>query len=450
MSQVENPPIESPTMPSAGSEAVPTPAFHVMMKPRGAICNLDCKYCYFLSKEALYPDSDFRMSDDLLDEYIKQYIQAQNVPEVTFAWQGGEPTLMGLDFFEKAISIQEKHRKPDTRIFNTLQTNGTTLDDEWCRFFHKHDFLIGLSMDGPKHVHDAYRVDKGGNPTFDHVMRAAQLMVEHEVEFNILTTVHAANAKHPLEVYRFMRDVMKTRFLQFIPIVELDNETGYQEGEAITNRSVTARQYGQFLIKIFDEWVRHDVGKMFVQIFDVSLAAWSGHGAGLCIFMETCGDALAMEHNGDLYSCDHYVEPAYLLGNITEIPMLDMVRSDQQRAFGEAKRDTLPQYCLECDVRFICNGGCPKNRIIATPDGEPGLNFLCQGYKDFFHHIDGPMKYMANELRSRRAPANIMTHIREREEELNKNKKFAVVGRNEPCPCGSGKKYKRCHGKSEN
>ncbi|MXW04139.1 MAG: anaerobic sulfatase maturase [Gemmatimonadetes bacterium] len=434
-------------MPSAGGDPVPVPAFHVMMKPRGAICNLDCKYCYFLAKEDLYPGSGFRMSDDLLEEYTRQYIEAQQVPEVTFAWQGGEPTLMGLEFFQKAVEFQKKYQKPDTRIYNSLQTNGTLLDADWCRFFHENDFLIGLSLDGPKALHDAYRVDKGGKPTFDAVMGAAEMMQVHEVEFNILTTVHAANAEHPTEVYRFMRDVVKTRFLQFIPIVERDNDTGYQEGNEVTKRSVTGKQYGRFLIRIFDEWVRRDVGKMYVQIFDVSLAAWSGQSPGLCIFMETCGDALALEHNGDLYACDHYVEPDYLLGNITEIPMMEMVLSEQQRAFGQAKLDTLPQYCLSCDVRFICNGGCPKNRIITTPDGEPGLNYLCEGYKAFFHHIDGPMRFMANELRHRRAPANVMTYIHRKEAELRRQKAFKSAGRNDPCPCGSGLKYKRCHGR---
>ncbi len=439
--------VPASVMPSAGGDPVPVPAFHVMMKPRGAICNLDCKYCYFLAKEDLYPGSGFRMSENLLEEYVRQYIEAQQVPEVTFAWQGGEPTLMGLDFFRKAVEFQKKHQKPGTRLFNSLQTNGTLLDRDWCRFFHENDFLIGLSLDGPRALHDAYRVDKGGKPTFDTVMRAAEMMQSHEVEFNILTTVHAANAGHPVEVYRFMRDVVKTRFIQFIPIVERDNETGYQEGNEVTNRSVTGKQYGRFLIGIFDEWVRRDVGNMYVQIFDVSLAAWSGQSPGLCIFMETCGDALALEHNGDLYSCDHYVEPDYRLGNITEIPMMDMVLSEQQRAFGQAKLDTLPQYCLSCDVRFICNGGCPKNRIINTPDGEPGLNYLCEGYKAFFHHIDGPMRFMANELRHRRAPANVMSYIRQRESELHRQQQFQSVGRNDPCPCGSGLKYKRCHGR---
>lgn len=439
--------VPASAMPSAGGAPVPVPAFHVMMKPRGAICNLDCKYCYFLAKEDLYPGSGFRMSDDLLEEYVRQYIEAQQVPEVTFAWQGGEPTLMGLEFFEKAVGFQKKHQKPGTRLFNSLQTNGTLLDADWCRFFHENDFLIGLSLDGPRALHDAYRVDKGGKPTFDAVMGAAEMMQTHEVEFNILTTVHAANAEHPLEVYRFMRDVVKTRFLQFIPIVERDNETGYQEGDEVTDRSVTGKQYGRFLIRIFDEWVRRDVGKMYVQIFDVSLAAWSGQSPGLCIFMETCGDALALEHNGDLYACDHYVEPDYKLGNITEIPMMEMVLSEQQRAFGQAKLDTLPQYCLSCDVRFICNGGCPKNRIIKTPDGEPGLNYLCEGYKAFFHHIDGPMRFMANELAHRRAPANVMSFIRRREADRTQQDRFRTAGRNDPCPCGSGLKFKRCHGR---
>ncbi|MBM3264371.1 MAG: anaerobic sulfatase maturase [candidate division Zixibacteria bacterium] len=436
----------SSTLPTAGTASVPVPAFHVMMKPRGAICNLDCRYCYFLSKERLYPESRFRMTDEVLDAYTRQYIEAQQVPEVTFAWQGGEPTLMGLDFFRRAVERQQGYKKPDMKVFNTLQTNGTLLDEAWCDFFREHGFLIGLSLDGPRDLHDRYRVDKAGKPTFDVVMRAARLMQERGVEFNILATVHAANAGHPLRVYRFLRDEVKTRFIQFIPIVERDNDTGYQEGERVTTRSVTGREYGRFLIGIFDEWVRRDVGQVYVQIFDVSLAAWAGERPGLCIFMETCGDALAMEHNGDLYSCDHFVEPAHLLGNLLEISMMDMVTSEQQRLFGANKRDTLPRYCRECDVRFVCNGGCPKDRILDTPDGEAGLNYLCEGFKTFFRHIDGPMRFMANELRHRRPPANIMTHIRRQETETALQIALSRAGRNDPCPCGSGKKYKLCHG----
>jgi uncharacterized protein len=265
------------------------------------------------------------------------------------------------------------------------------------------------------------------------------------VEFNILTTVHAANAEHPLAVYRFLRDEAKTQFIQFIPIVERDNDTGYQEGTDVTDRSVTAEDYGRFLCAIFDEWVRRDVGRIFVQIFDVALAAWTGNRPGLCIFEETCGNALAMEHNGDLFSCDHFVEPNYRLGNIMEIPLVEMVSSERQRQFGLDKRDTLPRYCQECEVRFVCNGGCPKDRILTTPDGEPGLNILCAGFRAFFNHIDRPMKIMADELRHRRAPANVMAILAQ--EDAARQRAFATVGRNDPCPCGSGRKFKQCHGK---
>lgn len=418
-------------------------SFHLMTKPRGAICNLDCKYCYFLSKERLYPNSDFRMSDNLLEEYTRQYIQAQEVSEVTFAWQGGEPTLMGLDFYKQAVTYQQKHKKSGMQIFNSLQTNAVTLDDDWCAFFAENDFLLGVSLDGPKDLHDAYRVDKGGAPTFDRVMDGVHLLQKHGVDFNILTTVHAANAEYPLEIYRFMRDGVKTQFVQFIPIVERDNETGYQEGDQVTSRSIIPEQYGNFLITIFDEWVRHDVGRVYVQIFDVALAAWTGNNPGLCIFEETCGKALALEHNGDVYSCDHYVEPDHKLGNLIDIPLEQIVVSDKQRDFGLAKRDTLPQYCLDCEVRFVCNGGCPKNRLIKTPDGEDGLNYLCAGYRAFFNHIDEPMRFMANELAHRRPPANVIMYMSRKDEALQKA--FATAGRNDPCPCGSGKKFKKCH-----
>jgi uncharacterized protein len=421
------------------------PAFHVMLKPRGAICNLDCKYCYFLAKEHLYPGSKFRLGESLLEEYTRQYIEAQQVPEVTFAWQGGEPTLMGLDFFKLAVKFQQKYRQPGMRIYNALQTNGTLIDDDWAQFFHQNDFLIGLSLDGPRELHDAYRVDKGGRPTFDTVMRGLNTLKKHRAEFNILTTVHAANAGYPLEVYRFFRDEVGTTFIQFIPIVERDNDTGYQEGDRVTDRSVTAKQYGDFLSAIFDEWVRRDVGRVYVQIFDVSLGVWAGQRAGLCIFGETCGDALAMEHNGDLYACDHFVEPKYKLGNIKDIPLIELVASEKQRKFGQDKRDTLPQYCLDCEVRFICNGGCPKNRFIKTPNGEEGLNYLCQGYRAFFNHIDGPMRFMANEIKARRAPANIIAYLAHKEAEFNQ--RLVKARRNDPCPCGSGRKYKQCHGR---
>lgn len=349
------------------------------------------------------------MSDEILEAFTRQYIQAQRVPEITFAWQGGEPTLMGLDFFDRALYYQEKFRKPEMRIHNAIQTNGTTLDSDWCRFFKSHNFLVGLSLDGPGNLHDFYRVDKAGKPTFDRVMRGLALLKEHHVDFNILTCVHAQNADHPIEVYQFLRDEAEAHFIQFIPIVERSNETGFQKGTDVSDRSVSGADYGQFLISVFEEWVRHDVGNVFVQIFDVALGVWYGQPASLCIFNETCGLALAMEHNGDLYSCDHFVEPDYFLGNIMESPLPASVGSDTQRQFGEDKRDDLPGYCINCPFRFICNGGCPKNRTLKTPDGEPGLNYLCEGYKAFFAHIDAPMKTMARLLRNRRSPAEIMS-----------------------------------------
>ncbi len=383
--------------------------FHVLAKPTGAICNLDCTYCFFLSKERLYPGSRFRMTDEVLASYLRQYIAAQRGAEVEIAWQGGEPTLMGLDFFQRAVDLSEQFKQPHQTVHFTMQTNGVLLDDAWCRFFKEHRFLIGLSLDGPRPLHDAYRVDRGGHGTFERVMQAARLLQSHQVEYNILTTIHAANAAYPLEVYHFLRDEVGAQFIQFIPIVERANETGFQEGNTVTERSVTAEQFGHFLCTIFDAWVRRDVGRLFVQTFDAALGSWLKAPPSLCIFAPICGNALALEHTGDLYSCDHFVEPNYLLGNITETPMIDLVASAQQRQFGLDKKERLPHYCRECDVRFACHGECPKNRFIETPDGESGLNYLCAGYKTFFHHINHPMRIMAQLIRKRRAPAEIMT-----------------------------------------
>ena len=438
--------------------------FHVLAKPTGAICNLDCKYCFFLSKEMLYPGDRFRMADDLLEVYIRQLLESQPGPDITIAWQGGEPTLMGLDFFRQAITCVQKYRTPGTSIEHTIQTNGTELTDDWCEFFRDHRFLVGLSLDGPRQMHDCYRVDKGGRPTFDKVMRAARLMQKHGVEFNVLTTVNAANAGHPLEVYRFLRDEVGTHFIQFIPIVERvtremlplanlgwgargsDPRPLYlQDGHDVTDRSVTPEQWGAFLTGVFDEWIKADVGSVFVQMFDAALASWTGVQAGMCIFAETCGSAVALEHNGDLYSCDHFVEPKHLLGNIRKVHMLQLVSSDQQRRFGNAKRDTLPRYCRECDVRFACHGECPKNRFIATPDGEPGLNYLCAGYKAFFHHVDRPMRLMADLLRRGHYADEVMALLAAEEAERLR-KTYGACGRNDPCPCGSGRKFKHCHG----
>ena len=385
-----------------------------MLKPRGAICNLDCAYCFFLIKEELYPDGTFHMSLELLEEYTRQYIAAQPVDTVTFAWQGGEPALMGLDFFRTAVALQQKYRRPGMTIQNAFQTNGTLLDDEWGAFFREHRFLIGLSLDGPADLHDAYRRDKGGQATFKQVMRGLEVLQRHQVDFNILTCVHAANAPQPRRVYDFLRSQVGAEFIQFIPIVERENETGFQEGTRISRRSVSGPAYGRFLIEIFDEWVRNDIGQVYVQIFDVALAAWLGEPAGLCVFDETCGLGLALEHNGDLYACDHFVEPRYRLGNLQDTPLVDLAFHPSQVAFGRAKKENLPRYCLECPVRFVCNGGCPKNRFRRTPDGEEGLNYLCAGYRDFFRYIDEPMRLMAARLRLGGAPSDIIAHMRTR------------------------------------
>jgi uncharacterized protein len=406
---------------------LPASAFHVLAKPTGAICNLDCKYCFFLSKEMLYPGDRFRMSDELLRTYIRQLLEAQPQGEVNIAWQGGEPTLMGIDFFRRAVEYVGEYRKSGQTILHTIQTNGTLLNDEWCAFFKEQRFLVGLSVDGPKHMHDAYRVDKRGAGSFAGVMQGYEVLRRHEVDVNILCTIHAANADHPLEVYRFFRDELQSAYMQFIPIVERTTEAlipianlGWgkrpggdrplytQHGGQVTERSVGAEQFGRFLIAIFDEWVSRDVGKVFVQTFDVALGSWVGQH-NLCIFSPTCGNAVALEHNGDLYSCDHYVEPDYRLGNIHETPMDALVSSAKQRAFGQHKLDSLPKYCRECSVLFACYGECPRNRFITTPDGEPGLNYLCAGYKRFFNHIDPAMNTMAGLLRQGRFADEIMS-----------------------------------------
>ena len=387
--------------------SIPTD-FQIMIKPRGAICNLNCSYCYFLKKEQLYSGSNFRMSEDLLENYTRQYIDAHTTPEVTFAWQGGEPTLMGLDFYRRAVEYQKKFSRPGMRIQNAFQTNGILLDSAWCRFFKEHNFLVGLSLDGPKSLHDAYRVDKGDQPTFDRVMKALRLLQKYQVDYNILSCIHAANADHGMEVFRFLRDEAGAQFIQFIPIVERQNETGNQQGNRVTECSVAGRQYGEFLEAVFDEWLIRDVGRVYVQLFDVALGVWLGSRASLCVFDETCGTALALEHNGDVYSCDHFVEPDYYLGNVRQENLIDLVASPQQSRFGVAKRSSLPKYCRQCEVRFMCNGGCPKNRILITPDGEPGLNYLCEGYRAFFLHIDKPMKMMAMLINQQRPPAAIM------------------------------------------
>jgi uncharacterized protein len=402
--------------------------YHLLAKPAGAACNLGCKYCFFLSKENLYPARESPlMNEATLDTYLRQLMESSAGPQVDVAWQGGEPMLRGLDFYERSVQLAERYRKPHQRILHTMQTNGTLVDDEWAAFFKANNFLVGLSVDGPRALHDAYRINKKGEGSFDDVIRGWNCLRKHDVDVNILCTINAANADHPLEVYRFFRDELQAQYIQLIPIVEratvdtiefanrgwgglrgTDRPLYKQEGDLVTNRTVKADQFGKFLTSIFDEWVQRDVGKVYVTTFDVALGSWMGQHNS-CVVSPTCGGALTMEHNGDVYSCDHYVEPDHLLGNVNTTPLKTLVSSEKQRRFGQNKYDTLPAYCKECPVLFACYGECPRNRFIKTPDGEDGLNYLCAGYKAFFMHIDKPMKTMASLIRQGHYADEIMT-----------------------------------------
>ena len=412
-----------------------TRPFHVMTKPIGPICNLDCKYCFYLEKEALYNgERKWAMPDDVLEQYVRQYVHSQPGRQVSFAWQGGEPTLLGVRFFRKVIALQKVYAD-GREITNALQTNGTLLDDEWGAFLKDHNFLVGLSVDGPRDLHDAYRVDKQGNGSFDSVMRGLDVLKKHEIDFNTLTVVNRLNSREPLKVYRFLRDI-GSGFLQFIPLVERtasddapfkadglwlqgppDADAGERHFAPVTDWSVRGPDYGRFLGAVFDQWVRRDVGKTYVQTFDVTLgnflAEMTGQRQpGLCVFSETCGTALAVEHNGDVYSCDHYVYPKYKLGNVLQTPLGELVESPFQTKFGLDKRDALPAMCRACEVRFACHGECPKHRFARTPDGEDGLNYLCGGYRPFFNHVAPYMRAMVQLLQQRRPPAMVMDLIR--------------------------------------
>ena len=423
-------PLARPTMPTPRPLTAPA-TFHVLAKPTGAICNLDCSYCFYLEKEALYPGKRFRMRSDVAQAYIAQLIEShREAAEITLAWQGGEPTLMGLSFFASMVSFAESIARKHQRLLHTIQTNGTLLTDDWARFFADKHFLVGISLDGPAELHDAYRVDKKGRPTHARVLDGLGHLRNHAVDYNVLCSVHSANVGRPTTVYRYLRDECGARFIQFIPIVE--HQPSPTNPEAVSSRSVDPLGWGRFLIEVFEEWIGRDVGRVFVQSFDATLASVVGAPPGVCVFAKTCGNAVALEHNGDLYSCDHFVDPDHRLGNIMTTHMLELISSPTQRRFGADKAATLPRACRECDVLFACNGECPKNRFATTADGEAGLNYLCAGYQAFFRRVHAPMRLMADLLRANRAAATISDII-------------ARAPRNAPCPCGSGRKAKFCH-----
>ncbi len=409
--------------------------FQVMVKPIGAICNLDCQYCYYLTKEELYPDTkSFRMTDDILEKYIVQHIEATPGPDISFSWHGGEPTLLGLDYFRKIVSLQQQHKPSNRRIRNGIQTNGTLLDEEWCRFLASEKFSVGLSLDGPQELHDPYRMTKGQKPTHKQVMRAYRLLRQHGITCDVLCVVHAFNVRHPIRVYRFFKEI-GVEYLQFLPLVE-----NLRDGKGgVSQLTAPAEAFGAFLCAVFDEWSQQDIGRIMIQIFDEAARPASGLDHSLCIFRETCGDVPVVEHNGDFYSCDHYVEPEYRLGNICETTLTELLEGERQKEFGYAKRETLPRYCRECEVLDMCNGGCPKDRIIKAPDGEPGLNYLCAGYKQFFTHAKPTLQKLAELWRAGKPLEEIMPMAQAAHARTGPQ-----TGRNQPCPCGSGKKYKRC------
>ena len=393
---------------------------YVMLKPAGAHCNLACKYCYYLEKNNLYQNSHRHlMSDEMLEQFTREYIEAQTIPQVLFTWHGGEPLMRSIDFYRKALALQKKYAH-GKQIDNVIQTNGTLLTDEWCEFFAQNHWLVGISIDGPQEYHDHYRVTPAGKPSWEKVMQGISLLKKHRVEWNAMAVVNAYNAEHPLEFYHFFRD-NGCQYLQFTPIVE--RLTEHEDGRTLASladdreipladASVTPQQWGNFLCTIFDDWVRHDVGKTFVEIFDCTLANWMGVLPGICAYSKECGHAGVMEHNGDVYSCDHFVFPEYKLGNIREQSLIDMLYGEKQQAFSRLKHTSLPRQCKECDMEFACHGECPKNRFEKDKYGEPGLNYLCQGYYQYYTHVAPYMDFMKRELLAQRPPANIMNVLK--------------------------------------
>ena len=389
---------------------------YVMLKPAGAHCNLACKYCYYLEKNKLYPTAQRHlMSDEMLEQFTREYIEAQTMNQVLFTWHGGEPLLRSIDFYRKALSLQQKYAG-GKRIDNVIQTNGTLLTDEWCEFFAQNHWLVGISIDGPQPYHDHYRLTAAGKPSWQKVMQGIKLLKKHGVEWNAMAVVNAYNANHPLEFYRFFKE-NGCQFLQFTPIVE--RLTRHEDGRtlasladkdeiSLSEASVVPEQWGYFLSAIFDEWVRKDVGKIFVEIFDCTLANWMGISPGICAYSKECGHAGVMEHNGDVYSCDHFVFPEYKLGNIRDHSLIDMLYGEQQQEFSRLKHSSLPRQCKECDMEFACHGECPKNRFMKDKYGDSGLNYLCPGYYHYYQHVAPYMDYMKQELMSQRPPSNIM------------------------------------------
>ena len=398
------------------------PSFSAMVKPVGAACNLSCSYCYYLDKADYYGRRINVMSAGTLQKYIKQYIEANEVPEINFVWHGGEPLLAGIDFYRNAVALQRKYAG-GRKIVNSIQTNAVMLDSEWCRFFHDNNFLVGVSVDGPEDIHDSYRRNRAGEPSFAKAITGLSHLHRHRVEFNTLTVVSNLSEGRGREIYRFLKSV-GSRYIQFLPVVEYQSDSSVSGRKKIVNPGTEASSpapwnvspagYGRFLTDIFDDWVVSDVGQYFVQAFDMALAQWAGVKPGLCIYCETCGDALAVEHNGDVYSCDHFVYPEFRLGNLTETNLGDLYRSIRQFEFGVSKRNSLPAYCRRCKYHFACRGECPKHRFLNTPSGEPGLNALCEGFRQYYAHVEPYMLYMSNLLLQKQAPAHVMPWARER------------------------------------
>jgi uncharacterized protein len=426
--------------------------FTVMAKPAGPACNLACTYCFYREKAALFPaGTATRMSDEVLESFVRQYLGSRPRGEVPFAWQGGEPTLLGLEFFRTVVELQARYGE-GRRVTNALQTNGVLLDDRWAAFLAEHRFLVGVSIDGPPDLHDRYRRDPAGRPTCDRVLRGIEALRKARVEFNTLTVVSRCTSAHPLEVYAFLKDIGST-FLQFIPLVErvarraggaLAGPPGTEGASdaVVAPWSVEPAGYRDFLCAVFDRWVRDDVGGVFVQQFEAALSAMAGRGSGLCVFDERCGTALVLEHNGDLYSCDHYVYPEFRLGNILATPLVELARSTAQAAFGNAKREQLPRQCRECAVRVACHGGCPKHRFAFTRDGEPGLAYLCPAFRGFLEHAGPALRRIVGLLAEGNSPQLVMEAVRA--DDLAR--RLATAHRNDPCPCGSGRKFKHCCG----